>query len=1113
MTTTINIPAGIAGNGKTTRMLRVYREFLRESAERLEIGRAVWLTPTHHSAAWVREQLLGDDLSACFNPNVLTFTGFAERVLQDSPEQMVSLSPLLQRTLVRRIIEHRQADGKLRYFSGIAATTGFIDQVVALISELKRGEIWPEHFEEAISTGTVKPRDRELAEIYSAYQQRLLDSNLYDSEGRFWSARDQLTRGHWGAFGDLSLVVVDGFSDFTTTQYEILKQLAQRAERMFVTLPLESPPRRADLFAKSQDSFRQLQSRVAVAVEHCEPLDDETTRPRALRWISENLFDNPREIVPAAEAEGIEILAMTGQLGEVQALAAAIKDLLLSGVHPSDIVVAFRSTNDYADVVSEVFTEAGIPFVCENRESLSSAAVIKAFMAVLHLEAENWSFRRLRSLLDSSYFDPQWPEYAEGTAVRDVSAQLRQFKLREERVAILERLERASRDDNSDEEISPERAKKRRGQRQSAGIATTLLSRLSETLEPLRRRQNMRAWAESLTRIARELRIDPRTLPRPTNERDARMYDRDTRIWQVFEKALFSITAVDEEFFPTTRTVGLKELLAEITDLLQGVKFPQHGKTIGKVRVFDAAQARNLEVPYLFVGGLTETGFPARRGDDCFYSEADRREFNDRGLSLQHRTSHTQDEMMLFYGVVTRARRKLILSYPAANTNGQPLLPSPYLLALQGLFEPGAIQLTHESSLDPIPLATRILTDADLRVVAMDEALNKRPALLRSLWNRPEGATLGNNLLAAVDAADQRFRTHGFTHYEGMIPGVRSRAILGERFSIEHQFSATELEAYASCPFRFFLKHVLKVQPLGSTEVETNQLRRGILVHEILTHLHQQFSAETTVCHLEPDALSTQFQELVKQRLTVHGNDPGLQQALDEIESRMLAEWGEEYGKQWTRYHKSVTKSWDVPLAPSKFEIAFGAAPGEDQSSADEQPHDCLVLGVAHRTVRVRGRIDRIDVGETAGQTVFSVVDYKTGKSARFRTKDVSEGHAIQLPLYALAVQRLGIVAPEAIPLQLGYWFVKETGYKNMLKTGKPTDQGVAVDEIWETRGETLEELVSQLAADIRQGCFPVYNSDPNCSANCPYHMACRVSQIRPLEESLHKTWAVGGRQ
>jgi len=1111
MVAEIDLLIGPAGRGKTARLLARYRQYLCEAAARLEIGGGLWLTPTEQSAAFIRQQLLDDDLTACFNPQVLTFSRFADRVLRDSPVAAAPLSPMLQRVLLRQITEGLASEGKLTYFQPIAETGGFLSQVMSFVSELKRAEIWPERLEEVLDSGDSSSRDRELSAIYRQYQDYLLRQDLYDGEGRFWSARDQLSRGHWGAFGQLSFVIVDGFSDFTHTQYEILQLLAEKTETMTVSLPLETPLRRSDLFAKPQAAMRRLSG---SSTQPKEPQRQTVFKQAALAYVAEHLFENPREITPSESAEGIQLIEATGQQGEARAIAAEIKSLLAGGCSPVDIVVTFRSLTDYADLIRETFQAAGIPYSCRAPISLSNCAVIKALRAILDLAQEDWPYNRLLGLLRNNYIRPVWPEIQAEEAADTVLAQLRRFQLRGGQREIIRRLERAAEPWESAEDLSPKYREKMEAQRQAAGVASDFLNRLASTLQPLQKKQMWREWADTLVGIGRELGLTLAPAEEPKSLREAQLRQRDVRAWTVFEQTLYATVEFQERLSGGDKPIEFARMLEDLTDLIQQTSITDEDPISGRVRVFDADQVRNLDVPYLFVGGLTETGFPLRQGEDCFFSEADRRQFNERGLPLEHRTSRTQDEMLLFYGVVTRARQRLILSYPAMNLSGQPLLPSPYLLALKKLFGEEAIPLTRCTELDPVPSISGMLTETDFRIAAMDQALKKDAAPLRSFFETPGHEPVVRSLLAATDMAEARFKTHGFTPYEGLIDNQQLKRDLERRYSPDHQFSATELDAYAACPFKYFASHLLNVNPLETPELQTEYLRRGLLVHDILKRLHREYidlldSTESEDPTADHAALIARFEELLAQELSSHPHDPQLTQVLDEIETRLLNEWGTEYAKQWDAYREHCRKTLGGPPTAMLYEAGFGSAPGDDAPGESPANADCLELGVAHRKVKVRGRIDRIDVGEIAGQKVFSVIDYKTGGSSRYKKKDLKAGNLIQLPLYAMAAERLGLVEEGAIPAELIYWFVKEKGFDSYLSTLDTSADELTSDDVWLELQNYLETHIPEMAARIRRGEFPVYNPDKDCTKHCEYKMTCRVGQIRALEETLHKTWTI----
>jgi ATP-dependent helicase/DNAse subunit B len=399
----IEILAGIAGSGKTTELLSSYRDALRLGIERIRLGTTLWLSPTHRAKAEVRDRLLDGSLPVVFRPNLATFDDFAEQVLAAAPRSVAPLSPAMQRILLRRIVADLARRKQLPHFEKIAGTSGFLDLVAAFISELKRSETWPEHFIEACARRNTRPRDRELGLIYARYQQALGEGNVYDGEGRFWSAREALAAGEWGRFADLSFVVVDGFTDFTEAQYRILELLARKVDRLRVSLLTEAPLVRTDLFGKSAAVIERLQKAAEVDVRWFPAVDSPSAAgssalPATFGHLARHLFTNPREITRADDAQGIEVVAVAGQVGEVNLLASRLKQLLLEGIAPGEIVVAIRDLDGYAALIDEIFFAAGIPFACEAGLPLSRLVPFKALVNLLALELEDWPFRRLMGL-------------------------------------------------------------------------------------------------------------------------------------------------------------------------------------------------------------------------------------------------------------------------------------------------------------------------------------------------------------------------------------------------------------------------------------------------------------------------------------------------------------------------------------------------------------------------------------------------------------------------------------------------------------------------------------------------------------------------------------------
>ncbi len=205
-----------------------------------------------------------------------------------------------------------------------------------LISDLKRQAVRPEQFSKLIGALDPSDKNREIAWLYGEYQHLLDRHQMHDIEGRFWAAAEflrQMPPERWGTLANVQHLVIDGFTDFTRSQHEVLFRIVARSaklEELTVTLPLEENTARRDLFEKPQHTLEQLQARYPKLIVRRQP------RPTADAWpavahLERNLFCNPREVKPALNTDGIEIIAAAGQKAEIEVIARRIKSLLILG--------------------------------------------------------------------------------------------------------------------------------------------------------------------------------------------------------------------------------------------------------------------------------------------------------------------------------------------------------------------------------------------------------------------------------------------------------------------------------------------------------------------------------------------------------------------------------------------------------------------------------------------------------------------------------------------------------------------------------------------------------------------------------------------------------------
>ena len=1092
----IEIITGPAGSGKTQRCLAAYREAIGSALGSGKPAPVLWIAPTELARRQILETLTDADAPVAFSPNVTTFASFAERILQSAGTSLHNLDPATQRRLLRRLIDEQRAAGRLKHFRPIADSAGFLDLVQSLIAELKRAEVWPEEFATVFGRVGGRAKHVELSQLYRRYQELLQERQLYDNEGRFWSARDEIANNGLGPFSQRELVVLEGFTDFTRTQHDILRALAGDARRLMITLPLETPLQRTELFAKTA----AVRERLADEFGHSPRVTDvrlgdrAPSQPPGFHVIAAALFADSDETDPASDSTGITVLAANGATTEVDVVSQRVKSLLLDGVDPGGIVVAFRTLDGVADLVRSRFAAAGIPVWCEAGQPLLHSPMLRALFEVLRLELEDWPFERLKAVLHSSYFHPTWGGAALDSRIRRLLRMLRKEKLHSQRRIMVKVLQRRVDRKTGDPETMDEA--------EEIAAAYDILKRLSDATQPLRKKADFTGWVTRLIQLGRELGMAPRDQA-AAGGTDARLAERDRQTWERFDRVLFAAAKADEIATGKHPKLTLSEFLSSCEELLKTQEAPPTDDPRGCVRVLAAQHVRGLDVDHLFLAGLTEQSFPQLRRDDCLYLASERAELREQGLQIGHAAERRQEEMLLFYGIVTRARQSLTLSYPAIGANGEPLFCSPFLSGLLALFPVGSLPVQSCGSLDPVPSIEQIVSAADWRCAAIAELRDGRAESFHTLAVQKRFAPAAAHILAATDANVARFESPGWTRYEGIIRDDQLRKRLAARFPADHQFSATQLERYATCRFRFFLSDIVKIEPLEPPTTATDYRGRGVIFHDVLAAVHRRLSGDEEEDDAwSPEALIKEFHDNVERELGRRPTATELATALAEVERRLFADWSEAYAEQWTEYRQSVAEVWNAAPRAAHLELPFGEVPGPEE---DEPTYPSLEFGTGPNRTRIRGRIDRVDVGTSEGQTVFTVVDYKTGRPPRFSEHEVRSGKAIQLVLYTLAVKRLAIVADDAAVFQFGYWHIRETGFVPGLKGSRQVD--TAIDSaVLQSLEELLDALIPWLADGIRGGHFPVDSDDLNCITFCPYRTACRITQITPLREALQKT-------
>ncbi|MGC9396795.1 MAG: UvrD-helicase domain-containing protein [Anaerolineae bacterium] len=178
--------------------------------------------------AWQRRLA---EMGGALGVRVGTFDTLYREILRAAGEVYVLLTEPIQYRLLRALI----AEAPLQHYAPLRNRPGFAQVVQGFVRELKAGGVPPDAFARAVEALGGEPRLLELAQLYTAYQERLQHEGWADFAGLGWLTAEALAH-HPDVGRDWSHLFVDGFDDLTSVQVDVLRHLAGRVDELVITL-------------------------------------------------------------------------------------------------------------------------------------------------------------------------------------------------------------------------------------------------------------------------------------------------------------------------------------------------------------------------------------------------------------------------------------------------------------------------------------------------------------------------------------------------------------------------------------------------------------------------------------------------------------------------------------------------------------------------------------------------------------------------------------------------------------------------------------------------------------------------------------------------------------
>lgn len=898
--------------------------------------------------------------SSNFLLEVLNFSRLPNRVFRETGG--LSFRPVDKTGKLLMLFRALQSlDGELKQLRLRADRPSAVEKIYTQLREFEDFGVSCEQLEELSRLArsednlTLSLKLSDLALIQRRYRE-LMNVSFDDSVSEARRLQEVLAKHR---FFEGYYIFIDGFYDFTSDQYALMRRMAVQAEEMYV-----------GLFASQKDlegeGFSQRAAKAAKKIALMSDRDNlrdlflpENQRiPPELLHLSRHLFSD-RQVYPGA-CNALHLTRCHSAYDEACRIASAIRRLAKEGTPYSRIAVSFRNDSTYPRLLQAVFSRYEIPFHCAVIESASNAPAARLIRLACRIAAGDLRLETMRKYLKTDLT----PLTAEERFLLEDYALTWELSgnlwLREKDLTMPA--------DGYGAKDSEERRQRLKEINRLRRLATAPLLHLREGF----RRETLGEKLGALSSFLEELGVRDRLAQKAETLRQEQRFseaDELITLWNTLLESLRQLNATAGD-----QKAGPREFCDWIRLALSGCQRGTLPPAPDCVQIGEASFMRNTGIEILFVPGLNSGIFPPDDKPTGLLTANERKLFERSSVELSDSQQDSAvNEYFLFDQLLRAPSRALYLSYHEKKTSGSsPCAPSVFVSAIREIYP-----CLEERFYDP-ESALPVCREEAFRYYSTHYGEeNDLMAVLKEYFDGdPRSLPLKN----AKDFANSKQELSRSPYASSPTIGM----------------TQSRLECYTKCRYRFFAEHMLKLSSPPSAY--PNVMEEGTLLHGIL----ERFFSDLYAAGERPDALS---EEEIDQRILRLCQEAFLVSEEEEGKLRYLV----------GRAAKSlgyVVRNLILEFSQSQFvPVMFEAdLPGKLSPYTISLPDGSRL--------KLFGKIDRVDLFTSKDGTRYvRVVDYKSSPKS-LNLQDVYNGLNQQMLIYLFSLWQSGVpVKNEPLPV------------------------------------------------------------------------------------------------
>lgn len=1013
---------------------------------------SIYVVPTRRKVRFLNRELTeAAPNKATPRLNIYTIGDLAEEIFKSKFTGWTKITSSLQYFLIKKILSELD----LEYFAvkGKYIPNGLIELVINVITRLKEIGYSDAEFEKELDDfeGYNKIKMNDLSKIYSSYQKLLKNLNLFETGDVYLKINSmnskEIEEAFRNIFDEVDYLLITGFNEFTNPELKLIEGLS-KINNLKMTVTLDFHESNKEIFENLIDTHQHLINiGFHYIITNKFEKNDEFNQK-----IKNELFINPSK--EKLNAGNIFKFSGFDARDEIETIARIIKHKVFQNpnLDLSKICIAIKGINEYSNLVREIFYKYGIPVNVTDRFYLKNSPPVISIIRLLDLLRNDFFYKDLLYVLRSTYFT------FDQIDVDNLRETLGLIKITRGKDKILSSIQNRLK---YLESISLNEYPQRDFEIKRLENAYNDFNQIVDLLSKLENNQTPQSFVKNLREIIYSLKIYDNIFNQELSiDEDINVitYSKDVRALNLFESILEELVYTFEKLQLHKKYFSFNDYFDFITTAVFGSRYNVKERWGYGVLVTSPEEIRGLSFSILFLPGLENGLFPSKYFPLILLDEK----------YIRTERQKLLEDRYLFYQCLNAFEDELYLSYPRQDEKKEKI-PSDFINELEKICE---IKELNSDSLNNF-----IFSISELFEKYSVEQLIELSKDNRELISR----------LAKVKEAIQRINYRISNDLEregkdycGIITDEQLLKLLYSK--LDKEFSITELETYAQCPFKYFLNYIIQPQVEEEIEEDIRRNEFGMIIHQILYQFLNKLKQESRNFYEElktnKDNLSREIKEIARGILKYFERFNPFFFLTEEI--ILGSEQQKSILDEFLDLEKKLVETSHSSFIPTEFEKTIV----QEFNSNSEK-------------FRLKGKIDRIDIDPEKKE--FKVIDYKTGELPD--RANYFDRISLQLPLYLKLVEKYF----KSINLDLNISdaeFLKLSPKKTN-NTERRSFRDFYLKNMDEDLRNELDQiliLVSELIQNIKNGKFnltTIKNFEVRVCSKCGYQGICRIDLIK----------------